>query len=486
MKTFAQRVTELEAQRTPKHARMTELAQLALDDDEREFTAEEQAEFDGLRAEVAAIDKKLSTFRALDSSVSTAKHVGTIVDTEGASASRGGMGHNGGSSLVPAEAKSQEEKGLDFVRMVKCFVMAEGKPRDALEIAKSRYPKHKGIHMMLDARIKAQVAGATTDDPSWAAPLVDQPQRLIGEFIEYLMPKTIIGQLGQNGIPDVTRVPFNIEVPGQASQGDAQWVGEGRPIPLTSFSFENITLRWNRVGSIVALSKRLIQMSSGSAETLIRKAMTNALVRRIDLTLLDPSVAVSGDVRPASLTNGAQTYVSFGIDADSVRADIKRLLTYFTTNNIDLSSVVFAMRANQAVSLSLMRNAMGIKEFPDMTPKGGILEGFPVLVSNHIGTGVVIAFAADEVYLADEGGISMEMSTEASLEMATDPTNAITDLASPPQPVETTQVSMFQTSSVALKIERTLTWRKRRAAGAVYQTATGWGNPATSPPQAAI
>ena len=70
--------------------------------------------------------------------------------------------------------------------------------------------------------------------------------------------------------------------------------------------------------------------------------------------------------------------------------------------------------------------------------------------------------------------------------MDTAPTNAVSDGASPPVPTATQMVSMFQTNSVAIRAERIITWKKRRTAAAVYQTATGWGNEATSPPQAAI
>jgi hypothetical protein len=144
------------------------------------------------------------------------------------------------------------------------------------------------------------------------------------------------------------------------------------------------------------------------------------------------------------------------------------------------------MRQTQASKLSSMRNALGQKEFPDIKATGGLLEDVPVIPSMYCPQGVVVAMIADEIYLADEGGVSIEMSTEASVEMATDPTNAISDLASPPQPVETTQVSLWQTNSVGLKAERVITWRRKRTAAVVYQTGTGWGNKDTSPPQSAI
>src|SRR5690606_10455697 len=123
---------------------------------------------------------------------------------------------------------------------------------------------------------------------------------LINEFVEFLDPLTIIGKFGTGGIPSLDRVPFNIEVPVQLTGGDGYWVGEGKPRPLTRFSFENITLRWNTVGNIAVLTKKLIANSSGQAELRVRNALAKALIRRIDLTVIDPAVGAQTDIRPAS------------------------------------------------------------------------------------------------------------------------------------------------------------------------------------------
>src|SRR5690606_22918202 len=149
-------------------------------------------------------------------------------------------------------------------------------------------------------------------------------------------------------------------------------------------------------------------------------------------------------------------------------------------------SVVLIMRTAQALKLSLMRNALGVKEFPDITMNGGSLEGFQVITSQYVPQGLVAAVATNEVYLADDGGIAIDMSREASLEMADDPTNPSRNDNSPPQPVHTTMLSMFQATSLAVRAELVTTWKRRREASVVYQTGTVWGIPDASPPQPAI
>ena len=169
-----------------------------------------------------------------------------------------------------------------------------------------------------------------------------------------------------------------------------------------------------------------------------------------------------------------------------MRTDIKGRISYFITNNIPTSGLVVLMRHAQALSLSLMRNALGAKEFPDMTMNGGLLEGIPVIASQYMPQGVVAFVSADNIYLADDGGVAIDMSREASLEMDTTPSSLINDGASPEVSVEATMVSMFQTNSVAIRAERIIDWKRRRSTAVTYLTSTGWGNDDTSPPQAAI
>ncbi|MGS9337781.1 phage major capsid protein, partial [Salmonella enterica subsp. enterica serovar Infantis] len=63
---------------------------------------------------------------------------------------------------------------------------------------------------------------------------------------------------------------------------------------------------------------------------------------------------------------------------------------------------------------------LGQKEDPEMTLLGGPFQGLPVLVSQYVGNQLVLVNAPD-LYLADDGGVAVAMSREASLEMDSDP-----------------------------------------------------------------
>lgn len=480
-KSTAEKIRELEDEIEDHKARMAKLMEDE-DGEDKELTEEEEKEFDDTEEEVKALQTKLRRLKMIAGNDNVdARPRGTFrqvkpedVDTRTkAAANRGG-------ERAPAEPRKDEPKGLAFARMVKCYALAKGNPMQALEIAKSKYPLEKAVQQVF----KGQIAGASVEDSGWAGYLAE-PDNFMGDFIDYLRPQTIVGKFGSDGIPALTRRPFNIKVPRQTSGGTADWVGEGKAKPVTSWIFDQVELRFHKIAAITVLTEELLRHSHIAADTMIRDELAKAVIAKMDADFITPGITATAN-RPASILNGAQTYASIGPTADEVRADLARLLAVPQAAGISTSTLVLVMRETQASKLSLMRNAMGVKEFPDMKLAGGVLENIPVIASQNVPQGQVALIAASDIFLADDGGVAIDMSREASLEMASDPANAVTDYASPPQPVEATLVSMFQTNSVAIRAERIVTWLRSRTAAAAYQTGTGWGNLDTSPPQAAI
>jgi hypothetical protein len=142
------------------------------------------------------------------------------------------------------------------------------------------------------------------------------------------------------------------------------------------------------------------------------------------------------------------------------------------------------MASTTAMALGLMITDLGQPAFPTISLRGGTLYGMPVIVTDYTPGGggspaskMVLLVNASDIYLADEGGISIDMSREASLEMSDAPTNAVAlDAGSPAgQPVHATMVSMFQTNCTAFLAERTITWAKRRTSAVAALSNVVWG-----------
>lgn len=456
MKTTAEQIASFEAKRQASVGRMDAVMQKA-NDEGRSFDETETQEYDGLSAEVRATDEHIARLKAHEA-IMVAKAVpvrATVEDQpQAGTQARQGIVVMGKDTLPP---------GIEFARYVKCLAAAKGNLMQAYEISKTQYPDQTRIHTVL----KAAVAAGTTTDTTWAAPLVDY-QNFAGDFIEFLRPQTIIGQFGTNGIPSLRRVPFNITIPSQTSGGAAYWVGEGAPKPLTKFDFASTNLRWSKVAAIAVLTDELVRFSSPSADMLVRDALAAAVIERIDIDFIDPDKAEVTNVSPASITNGVAALATAGSSAANARTDVRNIFASYITNNLSPANGVWIMSSTTALALSMMQNALGQPENPDLTMRGGRFAGLPVIVSQYVKASgsptetLLILANASDIYLADDGQVVIDASREASLQMLDNPTNnSATGTA-------TTMVSMFQTNSVAVRAERFINWKVRRAAAVAY------------------
>lgn len=451
-----EQIAAFKATREQKSARMAEIMTKA-GDEGRTLDAAETEEYDTLVSEVNATTEHLKRLEAMEKSL--AANAVAVPATPGAP---------GQKAVAIAKNTQKLEPGIEFARFAMCLGAAKGDLNTAKAIAENRFPDNERIHVSL----KAAVAAGTTTDATWAAPLVEYNQ-FAGDFVEFLRPQTIIGKFGVGNIPALRPIPFNVHVRGQTSGGAGYWVGQGAPKPLTKFDFNDAYLGFTKVANIAVLTEELMRFSNPSAERLVRDSLAGALIERLDTDFIDPAFAGSANVSPASITNGVTPVISSGTDADAIRVDVGAAMSKFITANITPTAGVWIMSATTALSLSLMRNALGQKEFPDITMLGGTFEGLPVIVSEYVGgdsTGryVILANASD-IWLADDGSVMIEASREASLQMLDNPTNNSTT------GTPTSMVSMFQTNSVAIRAERYINWKKRRAAAVTYISGVNWG-----------
>ncbi len=183
------------------------------------------------------------------------------------------------------------------------------------------------------------------------------------------------------------------------------------------------------------------------------------------------NISVSG-VSPASITYGAEAIASTGPDADDIRLDFRSAMQKFIDAKNPLNTGVVIMSSATALALSLMLNPLGQPEFPNITMQGGTFMGMPVMTSEYVSDFIVIMNASD-VWFADDGGVNIDMSTEASLQMVggDDQGSTLNSIT----PTATSVVSLWQTNSVGFRAERTLDWALRRASAVVVITGVAYG-----------
>lgn len=411
------------------------------------LTDEQSTQYEALETEIKSLDVHISRMEKLAES---ARDTAAPVSSDKA-------------APVRVQVTANRAPGIGFARIAiaKAQQVLTGIP--ALTFAQARFRDDS----QLIAALKADVAPALPTDPEWAGNLIG-PGTLAGEFLEYLRPLTILGQIEN----DLQKVPFNSRFNSQTTGGASNWVGAGLPKPVTSFEFGLASLGIAKVAGITVLTEDLIKMARPDAESVVRNALVKCVRERIDIDFIDPDVTAILNVRPASMTNGVAPLTSAGSTPADINTDIRALLAAVLGPGGSPSGVVLIMPTSVALSLAMTTNALGQQVFPGMSITGGTMVGIKVVVSDYAAQlggspsygNVVVALNAGAVLLAEDGDITVDTSREATIEMSDTPGNPAGK-----------SLSLWQTNSVGLRAERWITWGKARPNAAAWMSNVSWG-----------
>jgi HK97 family phage major capsid protein len=192
--------------------------------------------------------------------------------------------------------------------------------------------------------------------------------------------------------------------------------------------------------------------------------MLKGMAQYLDTQFIDPTVAAVTNVSPAAITNGAVSVGSAGTSAANFETDLKSMIGSLLTANQQIAGgVVLIMSQTNALALSMARTTNGDRYFPDLSMTGGTILGIPVLVSQAAGATITIVLPS-EILFADDGGVNIDVSREATVEMSTTPTSPIT--------ASTVMVSLWQQNLVGLRAERFINWKRARLASVRYTNQT--------------
>ena len=462
-KQIAEQISAYEGQRKTAQDRMSALMTLASDDG-RTLDEAEAKEYDGCDATVKSISEHVGRLQRLEeqNKVVALPVAGNGVDAARAARDPVSRVVIRNSHLPPATA---------FIRFCLATMAGKGNRLEAKAYAEGRKDWHSSTPEILQLfddvpnyAMRAAVPAATTYDSTWAGPLV-VAQNVTAEFAEFLRPMTIIGR-----IPGLRRVPFNISLPRGTGGTSAGWVGEAAPKPITSMTFDTLTLRWAKAAAISVLTEELVRFSNPAAEDVVRRDLAKGITQFLDRQFVDPAVAAVTNVSPASITNGVTPITPSGVNMAAFRADVRLLFQGLLAAGLETSSGVWIMTQQQAIALSLAQNTLGQIIYPTMNAQGGTLLGFPVVASENMpaaggspADGYPLIFAiADEIMLADDGQVVVDASREASLQMDSTPDS--------PPTAATNMLSLWQLNMLGLRAERWITWLKRRSTAVAYIT----------------
>lgn len=440
--TTAEQISAFENKRAANAARMMDLMEKAADAAQT-LDAGQSEEYDGLETENKGIDEHLVRLRALEK-----MHIATATAVPATKAATTAT-----SPYAVVSVKPNVMPGTGFVRFCQALAVGKGSTLQAVEYAKRWHDSTPEVELVL----KAAVAAGTTTDATWAGPLAPI-KPLTDEFIAFLRPATILGK-----VPGFLKVPFNVSVAAQTGGGTYQWVGQGAPKPVGKLAFATVTLGITKCAGIIVITEELARNSSPDAEDVIRRDMVAGIAQYLDQQFIDPAVAAVAGVSPGSVTNGVTPITTAGTSPANARTDVAALANAMTVANISTAGAVLVLSETNALAFTNALNPLGQPLFPGMSQEGGTIMGYKAITSQAAGTTVALIQPTQVLY-ADDGGVTIDVSREASLQMDTVLDNP---------PVATTlMTSLWQNNLVGLRAERFINWKKARTGVVQYTVAT--------------
>lgn len=448
---------DLRADRLLKTQRMTELVDTAkaagLD-----MSAEESAEFDALEADIVALDGEIRTKRL------EAVNAASATPVAGHSRAAGSQSR-GPTIIVNKQDPDDKFKGQSYTRLLIAKAAAfvaqrEGNFVSPVDVAVHRWGKS---HPKLVEHIRAAVAGGGTGSGEWGAELAQSDARFSGDFIEFLYSKTVFDSL------PLRSVPARVHIKGQDGAATGYWVGESKAISVSKPDFSTVELTPLKVAAMAVCSKELLRDSSPAAEMLIRDSIVEASAQRVDTTFLSTTAASSG-VSPAGLLNGLSALAPSGTDAAAIRADYQWLVQPFISAK-NASGLVHVMTPSMAMAISMLVNALGQTEFPDIMENGGTLFKRPVYTGDNVTPGDWLVLKPSDIWKIGDGGVQVSMSDQATIEQNDAPQGA----GDTPTAASATLMSLWQTEQIGFKVVRSINYAKRRSGAVVVLSNAEYG-----------
>lgn len=419
-----EQLQKVQATKSLKQAEIKSLLETSISADETP-NDESETKIKSLEAEVETLEKNYNRLNKLLTDEKTA-NLEPIVTT-----------HKG------IQVVDNLDKGIGFAKYVRAKMQSaralqNGENISAYDIAKSRNEPEQVLNF-----IKAGVVGTTTD-VGFAKPLTNQAN-LQGEFVDLLRQATVFDKLTGK----MTHVPFNSTIATQLTGGVAEWVGEGAAKPVTNPTFGSVEIKEHKLAAITLMTDELLRNSSPSVDKLVLQDLVSATSTLIDATFLD-SVAASA-VRPQGLLNGVVAVKATARTADGYQADLAKLKVQFIQANLSLAGAYYIMSEVQASELAEIRDAMGNTYFRGMEAgfNQKTLGGIPVL-ETQTAEGKIILVKPSELLLADDGGVQVAYSDQATIKNGA------------------TTINLWQENKFAIRVERFMSWAKRRPIAAAY------------------
>lgn len=325
----------------------------------------------------------------------------------------------------------REQQSLDFMKYLSTLAAVRtGQAYGSAEaLYLERFPESFSASTMrkqletrdVELSTKAATAPGTSTDAVWAKPLVGVAQLTTG-FLQIAHSQSLLGRLGLELIPFSTKVPY------QTADANFVWMPEAYAAPTSKLAFsDGLTLPATKVVGIVVLTNELVKLAAPGTAKAMRNCLTSGLNSFVDKQFLSTTAAVVG-TNPAGILNGLTPLVG---TAD-VAASVKALIAAFFTASPGSENPILIANGGYAAAIRGMIPSTGLN----------------VIASEAAASNIVIVDPARTFYA--DGGLEVEYSDKAMLEMADPATN--------PPVAATVLTSLWQMNLVGFRLTRFVAW----------------------------
>jgi HK97 family phage major capsid protein len=248
------------------------------------------------------------------------------------------------------------------------------------------------------------------------------------------------------------RVPLRTRVGLVASTATGAMVPEGAPIPVSRVTLDNLYLEPVKASALIVCTNELLQNVSAAGQQLFNRELQGAVSDAVDAAFFDMIV-----------NTGTTSTASGGVTAVNAKHDLRTaLLSIDSHSNARLYWIAGVDAARRASTLA---TTDGGDAFPAMSASGsGELAGVPCIISSGVPADSLLLLDASGI-AADAGGITVETSWQADVQMDTAPT----------MPGGSATTSLFQTNSSAMKCNAIFAAQVLRDDCAAVVTGINWG-----------
>ena len=303
---------------------------------------------------------------------------------------------------------------------------------DALAVVERRLgPTHPHL-----ALIKKAATDPTLYSDDWRG-----LRRLSDQFYALFRPATFFGQV----VSSVRRVPFQVRTLVQATASNAKWAGEARPIKVSSaLDLNLVALPRLKLGLIGVTTSELAKSTDAGAIAVVQRDLSRSIASGENDTLFDNQPAITG-VRPAGLLFGVAPVGSFS--PPDLEADVAAMIT--AVRGGEPQAPYFVVSPAGALFLATLRDANGVRTFPNVSFAGGDLLGVPVIVTGAAGSSLILLDVA--ALLVADDGVELAASEESTIQMDDNPDD--------PPSASTVELSLWQHNLIGIRAIRFLNWQ---------------------------